>query len=169
MRQVLHGLDAQGGRWLGRGTPEVGQKLIHSKPWKNPPFGRFCTDWMRKEEVGSAEGFLKSVYDADRVAGVDLDFSLGAFASSPLYVPAHVFRSRHFGAKMRTFVSGAPRSRVPHASQVLLSHLRKQETRECASPAWRTGVPSPGAQGMAGPRGELGMMRAIRFRGRALR
>lgn len=71
---------------------------------------RFCTDWMRKEEVSAAEDFLKSGYDADRVAGVDLDFSLDAFASSPLYVPAHVFRSQHFGAKMRTFVSGAQHS-----------------------------------------------------------
>lgn len=67
---------------------------------------------MRKEEVSSAEGFLKSAYDADRVARVDLDFSLDAIASSPLYVPAHVFRSQHFGAKMRTFVSGAPDSRL---------------------------------------------------------
>jgi hypothetical protein len=62
---------------------------------------------MRKQEADAAEDLLRASYDADRVAGLDMDFGVQAFRTSPLYVPAHIFRSQHFGTKLRTFVSGA--------------------------------------------------------------
>ncbi len=61
---------------------------------------------MRCQEGNAAEDLLRSSFDCDRVAGVDMDFSITAMRSSPLYVPAYIFRSQHFGTKMRTFVSG---------------------------------------------------------------
>ena len=64
------------------------------------------SEWMRSQEGEAAEDLLRSNFDCDRVAAVDMDFSITSMRSSPLYVPAYIFRSQHFGTKMRTFVSG---------------------------------------------------------------
>ncbi len=69
---------------------------------------RFVTDWMRRQETDAATDFIRRAFDADRVAALDMDVSITAMRSSPLYVPAFIFRSQHFGTKMRTFVSGRP-------------------------------------------------------------
>jgi hypothetical protein len=49
---------------------------------------------------------LRSQYQADRVAGLQMSIIPSSFHASPIYVPAFIFRSYHFGAKMHTFVSG---------------------------------------------------------------
>ena len=69
---------------------------------------------MRKQEADAAEDYLRATYEADRVAVLDMDFAVRQFRASPLYVPAYIFRSRHFGTKLRTFVSGA--AAAQHAS-----------------------------------------------------
>lgn len=67
---------------------------------------RFVTDWMRQQETEAAEGLLRTAFNADRVGSVNMDFTVASMRSSPVYVPAYIFRSQHFGTKMRTFVSG---------------------------------------------------------------
>lgn len=37
---------------------------------------------------------------------MDMDISFYSIGAAPVYVPAFVFRSTHFGNKLRTFVSG---------------------------------------------------------------
>ncbi|KAK9906709.1 hypothetical protein WJX75_006533 [Coccomyxa subellipsoidea] len=76
---------------------------------------RFVSEWMRSQEGDAAEDLLRSSFDCDRVAAVDMDFSIVSMRSSPLYVPAYIFRSQHFGTKMRTFVSGVNSEQVAGA------------------------------------------------------
>ncbi len=66
----------------------------------------FVTEWMRQQETEAAEGVVRSMFNADRVGSMDLDVAILSMRSSPVYVPAYIFRSQHFGTKMRTFVSG---------------------------------------------------------------
>lgn len=67
---------------------------------------RFVTEVIREEEASAASDLLRSQYRADRVAGLQMSVNPSSFSASPFYVPAFVFRSFHFGAKMHTFVSG---------------------------------------------------------------
>ena len=48
---------------------------------------------------------------------MDLGVSFANIRASPVYVPVFVFRSTHFGNKLRTFVSGANHSLL-HVPQV---------------------------------------------------
>ena len=67
---------------------------------------RFASEVINAEEESAASDMLRSQYQADRVAGLQISISPSSFHASPIYVPASVFRSYHFGAKMHTFVSG---------------------------------------------------------------
>ena len=67
---------------------------------------RFATEVIREEEHSAATDMLRSQYQADRVSGLDMSISPSSFSASPFFVPAFIFRSHHFGAKMHTFVSG---------------------------------------------------------------
>ena len=67
---------------------------------------RFVTEVIREEEQSAASDLLRSQYRADRVSGLQMSVNPSSFVASPFYVPAFVFRSFHFGAKMHTFVSG---------------------------------------------------------------
>ena len=73
---------------------------------------------MRKQEADAAEDWLRATYEADRVAGLDMDFGVRGCRTSPLYVPAYVFRSRHFGTKLRTFVSGGASAQHGHRTRL---------------------------------------------------
>ncbi|CAL5227592.1 g10591 [Coccomyxa viridis] len=73
---------------------------------------RFVTEVIREEEQSAASDLLRSQYRADRVAGLQMSVNPSAFSASPFYVPAFVFRSFHFGAKMHTFVSGLDAGKV---------------------------------------------------------
>ncbi|CAL8462316.1 g1849 [Coccomyxa elongata] len=73
---------------------------------------RFVTDWMRQQETEAAEGLVRTAFNADRVGSVNMDFTVVSMRSSPVYVPAYIFRSQHFGTKMRTFVSGVNAKQV---------------------------------------------------------
>jgi len=67
---------------------------------------RFVTEVIREEEQSAASDLLRSQYQADRVSGLQMSINPSSFSASPFYVPAFIFRSYHFGAKMHTFVSG---------------------------------------------------------------
>lgn len=67
---------------------------------------RFAGEVINAEEESAASDMLRSQYQADRVAGLQMSISPSSFHASPIYVPAFIFRSYHFGAKMHTFVSG---------------------------------------------------------------
>ncbi len=84
-----------------------------------PDSCRFVTEVIREEEQSAASDLLRSQYQADRVAGLQMSVNPSAFSASPFYVPAFVFRSFHFGAKMHTFVSG-----TAHHLDAFLSCLR---------------------------------------------
>lgn len=64
------------------------------------------TEVIKEEEHSAASDLLRSQYRADRVAGLEMSISPSSFFASPVYLPAFIFRSYHFGAKMHTFVSG---------------------------------------------------------------
>jgi hypothetical protein len=68
---------------------------------------RFVLDWIAQQERDAAHGFVRRTYECDQVGWVDMDVSFVSMQTSPLYVPAFVFRSEHLGTKMRTYVSGA--------------------------------------------------------------
>ena len=61
---------------------------------------------MEAEETRAAEALAQRATQADRVGRVGLSVRLAGVRSAPVYVPAYVFRSMHFGSKLRTFISG---------------------------------------------------------------
>jgi hypothetical protein len=63
---------------------------------------------MEAEETRAAEALAMRATRADRVGRLGLSVRAVRVDAAPVYVPAYVFRSTHFGAKLRTFVSGAP-------------------------------------------------------------
>ena len=83
------------------------------------------TEVIREEEQSAASDLLRSQYRADRVAGLQMTINPSSFSASPMYVPAFVFRSFHFGAKMHTFVSG-----TAHHFNDALSCLRSWKGRQ---------------------------------------
>ena len=80
---------------------------------------------MEAEETRAAEALAQRATQADRVGRLGLSVRLAGVRAAPVYVPAYVFRSMHFGSKLRTFVSGgAPRwaplaAPSPHGNLVL--------------------------------------------------
>ncbi|CAK0753060.1 hypothetical protein CVIRNUC_002192 [Coccomyxa viridis] len=94
-------------------SPDTGESRrvgpFHMKP---ATAIRFVTEVIREEEHSAATDMLRSQYQADRVSGLDMSISPSSFSASPFFVPAFIFRSYHFGAKMHTFVSGLDASRV---------------------------------------------------------
>jgi len=69
---------------------------------------RFAKEWMRREEERRARGFLRQSFRCDRVADMEMRLDLSDVRAAPMYFPVFVFRSTHFGNKLRTFVSGPP-------------------------------------------------------------
>ena len=67
---------------------------------------------MEAEETRAAEALAMRATRADRVGRLGLSVRAVRVEAAPVYVPAYVFRSTHFGAKLRTFVSGAPVTRA---------------------------------------------------------
>jgi len=67
---------------------------------------------MEAEETRAAEALAMRATRADRVGRLGLSVRAVRVDAAPVYVPAYVFRSTHFGAKLRTFVSGAPVTRA---------------------------------------------------------
>ena len=96
--------------------------------------GRFVTEVIREEEQSAASDLLRSQYRADRVAGLQMSVSPSSFSASPMYVPAFVFRSFHFGAKMHTFVSG-----TAHHFDAALSRLRSWNAILACPMYWASG------------------------------
>lgn len=71
---------------------------------------RAAARFMEAEETRAAEALAQRATQADRVGRLGLSVRLAGVRAAPVYVPAYVFRSMHFGSKLRTFVSGgAPR------------------------------------------------------------
>ncbi len=71
---------------------------------------------MEAEETRAAEALARSATQADRIGSLGLTVRLVRVHAAPTYVPAYVFRSTHFGSKLRTFVSGvAPFRSLGHA------------------------------------------------------
>ncbi len=68
--------------------------------------------FMEAEETRAAEALAMRATRADRVGRLGLSVRAVRVEAAPVYVPAYVFRSTHFGAKLRTFVSGAPVTRA---------------------------------------------------------
>lgn len=67
---------------------------------------RFVREWIEGEEAERARSLVRSSFRCDRVGQLKMDVRLSDVRTAPVYVPAFVFRSTHFGAKLRTFVSG---------------------------------------------------------------
>ncbi len=61
---------------------------------------------MTRQEANRAREYLRSSYRCDRVGALDIGISFSDIRASPVYIPVFVFRSTHFGNKLRTFVSG---------------------------------------------------------------
>ena len=66
----------------------------------------FAREWIEEEESSRARRFIRSSFRCDHVGQLKIDVQLSGVRTSPVYVPAFVFRSSHFGSKLRTFVSG---------------------------------------------------------------
>lgn len=91
---------------------------------------RLVRDWIEAEETARAKAFVKSAYRCDRVGQLSLDVRLHDLRSSPVYVPVFVFRSTHFGSKLRTFVSGEP---VSSLLQLALKNIQSTWLQELLS------------------------------------
>ena len=61
---------------------------------------------IREEEESAAAKMLRRKYAADKVEDLEMFISHCIITATPFYVPAYVFRSHHYGRKLRTFVSG---------------------------------------------------------------
>lgn len=68
---------------------------------------RFAREWISRQEERRAREYLRSSYRCDRVGDLDMAVSFADIGASPVYIPVFVFRSTHFGNKLRTFVSGS--------------------------------------------------------------
>lgn len=68
---------------------------------------------MEAEETRAAEALAQRATQADRVGRLGLSVRLAGVRAAPVYVPAYVFRSMHFGSKLRTFISGGRASLGP--------------------------------------------------------
>ena len=67
---------------------------------------RFAREWISRHEERRARNLVKSAYRCDRVDSLDINITLSNERASPLLFPVFIFSSRHFGQKLKIFVSG---------------------------------------------------------------
>ena len=67
---------------------------------------RFVKGIVKGKEEEAATRMLCKQYDADEVEDLQMSISPISVSASPFYIPAHVLRTRHWGRKLHTFVSG---------------------------------------------------------------